>query len=80
MYIEPYSGLPQNDIQPFVFLNPVSGDTLSYGTTLIPQVSFKNNGINSQTNVPVKYEIRDSTCNKIYSDSALIPVIVPGKY
>ena len=72
VFIHPFDGLPQNDIQPTGFIYPLSGDTLAFGSVFTPQVKFTNNGSDHQTNVSVYFRISDTTGNEIYIDSSLI--------
>lgn len=67
-----------NDIAATAFVSPTSGGAVTPNTTFTPSSSFTNVGTATQTNVNVKYEIRNSVPTVVYTSTKSIASIAPG--
>jgi hypothetical protein len=70
------SPAPANDIGAVGFVVPANGSTVPTGG-LTPQARFTNAGTATQTNVPVRFRIFNSSMVEIYNQTAMIPTISP---
>ncbi len=69
-----------NDMQATAFVDPVNGGSKLANTAFSPQASFTNNGLNTQTNVTVRYRIcSDGSCTtELYNNTQVIASIASG--
>ncbi|MCF6130412.1 PKD domain-containing protein [Flavobacterium sp. AS60] len=67
-----------NDIAATAFINPATASSKTVGVAFAPQASFTNPGINTQTNVPVRYRIVNSSLVEVYNNTATIASIANG--
>ena len=67
-----------NDVQATAFIDPLTGGSKLIGAAFTPSASFTNNGLNDQTNVPVRYRIVDATLTEIYNNTTTIPSLLSG--
>jgi trimeric autotransporter adhesin len=67
-----------NDIAATAFVSPLSGGSVAANVSFTPQASFTNNGLVTQTNVPVRYIIINASSVVVYNDLQTIASIAPG--
>lgn len=65
----------QNDIAATALLNPVNGALVGNTTAFAPSAAFTNYGVTTQANVPVRYQILDSSNAVVYDQTATVPSI-----
>ncbi|MBK8700100.1 MAG: hypothetical protein IPN29_11450 [Saprospiraceae bacterium] len=70
--------LVDNDIQTTAFIDPVSGGTKPVGLGFTPMASFTNQGINAQTNIPVRFRILNASMVEIYNQTGSIASLASG--
>jgi hypothetical protein len=73
-----FTPLISNDMQATAFVVPLNGATISGGSTVTPQASFTNNGLNPQTAVTVRYRILNPSSVEVYNQTASIASIASG--
>jgi len=73
-----FTPLVNNDIQATAFVSPTNGAIIALNSTVTPQASFTNNGLNAQTNVTVRYRILDPSSTEVYNQTAVIASIASG--
>ena len=67
-----------NDMDATAFIDPTNGGSKITGVAFAPQASFTNQGVNTQTNVTVRYRIVNSGLVEVYNQTATIASISSG--
>ncbi|HMS99282.1 MAG TPA: BNR-repeat neuraminidase N-terminal domain-containing protein [Saprospiraceae bacterium] len=67
-----------NDVQATAFDDPINGGSKPTGIAFTPMASFTNNGTNTQTNIPVRYRVLNSSMVEIYNEIGTIASLVSG--
>ena len=70
--------LDPNDIAATAFVTPPNGGGIPPNTTFTPSASYQNVGTATQTNVSVRFEIRNNVPAVIYTSTKVIASIAPG--
>ncbi len=66
------------DIEATSFTDPEDQDTISSASTFLPRALFTNTGLLSQSNIPVRYKILNSSYTVVYDQTASITTLPPG--
>jgi len=70
---------PLHDVAPSAILNPVPGGNVPAGVPFAPQASFTGIGTATETNVPVRFRLVNSSSVEVCNVTALIPSISNGQ-
>ncbi len=72
--------LTSNDIAASSFIDPVDGATKNVGTPFSPQAQYTNTGFSTQSNIPVRYQIRGPlpASTLVYDQGSTIALLAAG--